>query len=80
MPRVQLHYYALLREEAGRQAETVDTTAATPAALYAELAARHGFRLPAAQLRVAVNAAFSDWDTVLRDGDQVVFIPPVAGG
>jgi molybdopterin converting factor subunit 1 len=80
MPRLQLQYYALLREEAGRQSETVDTVAATPAALYAELARRHGFRLPASQLRVAVNAAFSDWDQPLRDGDEVVFIPPVAGG
>lgn len=80
MPKVRLQYYALLREQAGRQSETVDTKAATPAALYAELARRHGFRLPASQLRVAVNAAFSDWDRELRDGDEVVFIPPVAGG
>ena len=50
MPRVSLQYYALLREQAGRQAETLDTSAATPAALYAELAARHGFRLPASHV------------------------------
>ena len=80
MPRLQLRYYALLREEAGRQSESVETAAATPAALYAELAARHGFRLPVSQLRVAVNAAFADWERPLRDGDEVVFIPPVAGG
>lgn len=80
MPRLQLRYYALLREQAGRQSETVDTRAATPAALYAELAARHRFSLPAAQLKVAVNAAFGDWNQALRDGDEVVFIPPVAGG
>ncbi len=80
MPRVRLQYYALLREQAGRQSETVDTSSATPALLYAELAKRHGFRLPASQLRVAVNAAFSDWEHELEDGDEVVFIPPVAGG
>jgi len=80
MARVHLRYYALLREQAGRQAETVETAARTPAALYAELAARHGFRLPQAQLRVAVNAAFTEWSSSLVDGDEVVFIPPVAGG
>ena len=80
MPRVSLLYYALLREQAGRRAETVDTVAETPAALYAELAARHGFRLPTSQLKVAVNAAFCDWQRRLEDGDEVVFIPPVAGG
>ncbi len=80
MPRLRLQYYALLREQAGRQSESVDTEARTPAALYAELSERHGFRLPASQLRVAVNAAFADWESALRDGDEVVFIPPVAGG
>ncbi len=80
MARVHLRYYALLREQAGRQSETVETAAATPAALYAELAAQHRFRLPQAQLRVAVNAAFTDWSSPLADGDEVVFIPPVAGG
>ncbi|MGH8130302.1 MAG: MoaD/ThiS family protein [Steroidobacteraceae bacterium] len=80
MPQVRLHYYALLREQAGRQFEDVDTGAHTPADLYAELAARHGFRLPQSQLKVAVNSAFSDWNRALLDGDEVVFIPPVAGG
>ncbi|MGH8244731.1 MAG: MoaD/ThiS family protein, partial [Steroidobacteraceae bacterium] len=32
------------------------------------------------QLKVAVNAAFGGWDQALQDGDEVVFIPPVAGG
>jgi molybdopterin converting factor small subunit len=27
-----------------------------------------------------VNAAFSDWERRLVDGDEIVFIPPVAGG
>jgi molybdopterin converting factor subunit 1 len=80
MLRVKLRYYALLREQAGRPSETVDTTATTPAALYAELATRHGFRLPVSQLRVAINAAFCDWQRPLEDGDEIVFIPPVAGG
>ncbi len=80
MPRVRLHYYALFREQAGRQEEIVETAALTPAALYAELADRHGFKLPISQLKVAVNAAFDDWNRTLRDDDEVVFIPPVAGG
>jgi molybdopterin converting factor subunit 1 len=80
MPRLKLRYYAVLREAAGRTAETVDTAAATPAALYEELALRHGFGLGRSQLQVAVNSTFSDWNRALADGDEVVFIPPVAGG
>lgn len=80
MPRVRLRYYALFRERAGRPDEMLDTAARTPVELYAELAARHGFALPQSQLKVAVNGAFADWRHALADGDEVVFIPPVAGG
>jgi molybdopterin converting factor subunit 1 len=80
MRRVSLRYYALLRDEAGCAAETVQTVAADAASLYEELAARHGFSLGRERLRVAVNAEFSDWSRPLSDGDEVVFIPPVAGG
>jgi molybdopterin converting factor small subunit len=31
-------------------------------------------------LKVAINGEFTDWSTPLADGDEVVFIPPVAGG
>ena len=30
--------------------------------------------------RVAVNHVFADADTILQTGDEVAFIPPVAGG
>ena len=33
----KIQYYALMREQAGRSDETVETAAATPADLYAEL-------------------------------------------
>jgi molybdopterin converting factor subunit 1 len=77
---LRVQYYAILREQAGRNEETLDTTAATPAELYEELRRRHPFQLAAAQLKVALNSEFSDWQTPLRHGDTVVFIPPVAGG
>ena len=77
---VRIQYYAILREQAGRSEETLDTSAATPAELYAELRQRHPFQLTSAQLKVALNSEFSDWQTPLKHGDTVVFIPPVAGG
>lgn len=80
MTTLNLQYYAQLREQAGTGGEQVRTDAASLHELYRELAQRHGFSLPAEQLKVAVNTQFSDWDRPLRDGDTVVFIPPVAGG
>ena len=77
---VRIQYYAILREQAGRSEETLDTSAGTPAELYAQLRQRHPFQLTSAQLKVALNSAFTDWQTPLKHGDTVVFIPPVAGG
>ncbi len=77
---LNIKYYALLREQAGRSSETVDSAASNPADLYGELTSRHRFTLAREQLKVAVNGEFADWTHTLRDGDAVVFIPPVAGG
>lgn len=77
---LRVQYYAILREQARRSEETLDTTASTPAELYQELRTRHPFQLAPAQLKVAINADFRDWNAPLSNGDTVVFIPPVAGG
>ena len=77
---VRVQYYALLREEAGRSEEALDTRARTARDLYAELQARYPFSLASELLRVAVNDEFAAWSHTLADGDSIVFIPPVAGG
>ncbi len=80
MTCVDVQYYALLREQAGTSRERVTTAARSAAELYEELRTRHAFTLALAQLKVAVDGEFAEWRTPLRDGMQVVFIPPVAGG
>jgi molybdopterin converting factor subunit 1 len=78
--QVNIRYFALMREQAGRSGETLETTARTPADLYAELTGRYGFTLGEEQLKVAINSEFADWSQPLAAGDAVVFLPPVAGG
>jgi molybdenum cofactor guanylyltransferase len=78
--RLQVRYFALLREQAGRSTEEIETQAATPRELYEELRRRRGLTLAPEFLRVAVNDEFGDWRSPLSDGDTVVFLPPVAGG
>ncbi len=80
MTTVSVQYYAILREQAGMSHESVDTEAVTAEQLYAQLSARHRFTLARSLLKVAVNGEFSSWAATLSNGDQVVFIPPVAGG
>ena len=72
-------YFASLRDAAGRDSEQLPLPASLRG-LYDELRARHGFGLPAERLRVAVDGAFAAWDTPLREGSEVAFIPPVSGG
>ena len=78
MPTVDVKYFALFRERAGRDSERVATPAPTVGALYDELRPRLG--LDAALVRAAVNGEFAEMDRALNDGDEVVFVPPVAGG
>ena len=78
--KLQVQYFALLREQAGRSAETVTSSARDARELYEELRAARGLKLRPEQLRVAVNDEFADWTQPLAAGDTVVFLPPVAGG
>jgi len=77
---VRVQYFAILREQRGVAQESLVTEAATAGDLYEELRARHGFTLPQERLRTAVNDEFAPWTTPLREGDAIVFLPPVAGG
>ncbi len=77
---IHVQYFALLREQRGQSTEDVRTFADTTLELYEMLQSRHGFSLPADRMKVIVNETFREWGTALADGDQVVFVPPVAGG
>lgn len=77
---LKIGYYAVLREQRGLSEESIESAAATAAELYAALKAEHGFSLEANQLKVVINDAFKPWETPLQPHDNVVFIPPVAGG
>ena len=78
--RLHVRFFAVLREQAGCSAVTVETSSGTPAALYAELQSGYALTFPAALLRVSINERYADMAAPLNTGDRVVFIPPVAGG
>jgi len=80
MTQVTVLYFASLRDAAGMEQETRETSAPTLADFYAETAACHGFILPQSCLRVAVDGAFVQWQMPLIEGSRVAFIPPVSGG
>ncbi len=77
---IQVRFFAVLREQAGKSLLDLTTTAATPAELYRELQVSHGLTFPVNLLRVSINERYVTMETPLQPGDRVVFIPPVAGG
>ena len=78
--KLTVMYFAVFRELAGLDEETVRTTSVTPLDLYEELKQRHPFHLSVKSLRVAVNDELAEWDARLEDQDSVAFLAPVAGG
>jgi len=78
--KINVNYYALFREQAGCSGEGVEIDSGDAAELFESLKAKYGFSMDRKHVRLALNDAFVGWDSPLNDGDQVVFIPPVAGG
>ncbi len=83
---IDVHYFASVRENLGCAHEQVPASAGTTtvAALIDQLVVLHGAEwnrvLREGRVLMAVNQIVARLDTVLRDGDEVAFFPPVTGG
>jgi molybdopterin converting factor subunit 1 len=75
-------FFAFYRDLAGADELVMQLPpAATVADLVRELRASHsGLAALPASPAVAVNMEYASLSAALRDGDEVAFIPPVAGG
>ena len=80
--KVKVKLFAILRERAGT-AEVIKEIKAgsTVADLWAALQQDYPkLAVPGVRLLYAVNQDYVKPDCVLKDSDEVVFIPPVSGG
>jgi molybdopterin converting factor subunit 1 len=80
--QVQVRFFAIHRERLGVDRVSVELPAG---ARLADLIAAVGDRFPTLQpligsARFAVNREYALPLTELHDGDEVAFVPPVAGG
>lgn len=80
MKTVNISYFAVLRERAGKAGEMRKTSAANFQELYEELRREYSFPLDASRVRVAIGESYGEMEAELVDGVAVTFIPPVAGG
>lgn len=78
--KITLSYYAQIRELTGKNTEEITTSSVTPAGVYEEIRAKYKLDLKRKNMMVAIDGEFTDWTHPLADGEEIVFIPPVAGG
>ena len=82
--KIQLRYFASLRETIGLSSETFESSAVDVAGLRQLLIARGGAHAQCLAVglpvRVAVNQVMASDDTPLVGDCEVAFFPPVTGG
>ena len=80
--RVRVRLFASLREAAGCDlVELALEPGLTAEDAWRRLAEQHpAIAERRSSVAAAVNHSYASFDTPLRDGDELVFLPPVSGG
>ncbi len=82
--KLDVMYFAWVRERIGVPRETIETEATTVADLVRELSAREDrYELAFSDLealRVAVDQDLTDFDASITGAREVAFFPPMTGG
>ena len=80
--RVRVLFFGVLKEVAGRSEEEIETSPQTTIASLFDSYRQRFATLDARRSSIlfARNREFATPDTILSDGDEVAFLPPVSGG
>lgn len=80
--KVQVKFFAILRERVGAAEITKELPEGSKVQYLWELLQKDYPQLPSAKMKLlyAVNKDYVNGDRILKDLDEVVFIPPVSGG
>ena len=81
---IRLIYFASLKTIAGKDEETLDldqeTTIQQLGERIRETTPKIGEMILGKKIMVAVNQDVAQLDTVVKDGDEIAFLPPFSGG
>jgi len=80
--RLRVLFFGMLKDLVGRPADEIELPDGTDlAAVFERYASRHPrLRELAPSIVAARNQEFAERNTLLADGDEVAFLPPVSGG
>ena len=75
---IHIIYFASLRDSLGKSQDQVEfQPGLTVHALWQQL---NGSQPNSGQILVAINQEYADFDSLVKDQDEVAFFPPVTGG
>jgi molybdopterin converting factor subunit 1 len=81
---INIKYFASLRSIAGKEEESLDLgneiTLNQLSESISKTTPQIGEMIREKKVMVSVNQEMADKDTVIRDGDEVAFLPPFSGG
>ena len=76
MISITILYFAHLRETRGVSEETMRLEQSVSiGSLFS-----HIFNIPSTGIRFAIDAEYVSADTLISDGDEIAFLPPMGGG
>ncbi|MFQ5449099.1 MAG: molybdopterin converting factor subunit 1 [Nitrospinaceae bacterium] len=81
---IRIKYFASLKSIAGKEEEQMDVGSETTILHLSELISKTtpqiGEMVKGKKIMVSVNQDVAGPDTIVRDGDEVAFLPPFSGG
>jgi len=79
---IKILYFASLREQIGRASDAIELSNLNKTSMNVIDAWKQATGLDdlSDDLLIAVNQEYTSADSVLKDGDEVAFFPPVTGG
>ena len=78
--KIEVLYFARLRDLKGRSSESVETDCRTVGDLFESLGIGDFQGVDRTQVKPAINENFCSYEATLSEGDVVAFMPPMAGG
>ena len=78
--QLRIRYFALFREQTGCGSEDISWPGGTAKDLFSLMAEKHSNLQVESAALVAITDEMVGWETLLAEGDEVLFFPPVAVG